>query len=186
MSPLPIPLKRLTSEHNFLPFDCGDKDLNSFFVDDAIRYQNELLAVTYYLETKEETVLFFSLLNDKITAIDTEKSFWRRLKGVFPYSKHRKDYPAVKIGRLGVNTKFQNSDLKFGTHILDYIKYWMIAENKTGCRFITVDAYRDAVNFYLKNGFMFMGRKEKVNYEKGKSDTIALYFDLMQIKYENS
>ena len=183
MSFLSIPLKRLTQDHRFLPFDCGDDDLNSFLLDNAIQYQNELLAVTYYLETKDDTVLFFSLSNDKITAIDSEKSFWRKVKNLFPHPKHRKDYPAVKIGRLGVNKKFQNNGSKLGTHILDYIKYWMIIENKTGCRFITVDAYRNAVPFYSKNGFLFMGKEEKKNYETGKSDTVAMYFDLMKIKF---
>jgi hypothetical protein len=57
----------------------------------------------------------------------------------------------------------------------------MISENKTGCRFITVDAYQSAVPFYLKNGFLFMGSQERLRYELQKGDTVAMYFDLMQI-----
>ena len=57
----------------------------------------------------------------------------------------------------------------------------MVSENKTGCRFITVDAYLSAVPFYLKNGFLFMGREEQLRYELRKGDTVAMYFDLMQI-----
>lgn len=178
-----IPLKRLTAGHQFLPFDCGDGDLNDFLLTNAIEYQKELLAVTYYLETADETVLFFSLSNDKITAIETNNSFWKRIKKLFPYSKHRRDYPAVKIGRLAVHKSFQHSGANLGTHILDYIKHWMISDNKTGCRFITVDAYRTAVPFYLKNGFSFMGSEEKKRYEKGKGDTVAMYFDLMNIQF---
>lgn len=176
-----IPLKRLTTENNILPFDCGDDDLNEFLLVNAIQYQKQLLAVTYYLETDNETVVFFSLSNDKITAIENNKSFWRKIRNLFPHSKHRKDYPAVKIGRLGVDKKFQSSGTRMGSHILDYIKYWMITDNKTGCRFITVDAYRNSVSFYLKNGFSFMGKDEKDRYENGKDDTIAMYFDLMSI-----
>ncbi len=176
-----IPLKRLTTEHNILPFDCGDSDLNEFLLENAIQYQKELLAVTYYLETDNETVLFFSLSNDKITAIEHHKSFWRKIRNLFPHSKHRKDYPAVKIGRLAVNKKYQGTGTKLGSHILDCIKYWMITENKTGCRFITVDAYRNSVPFYLKNGFSFMGKDEENRYKNENDDTIALYFDLMKI-----
>ena len=41
----------------------------------------------------------------------------------------------------------------------------MITENKTGCCFITVDAYATAVGFYMKNGFRFLGEKERKGYE---------------------
>ncbi len=177
-----IPLKRLTEDHQFLPFDCGDSDLNEFLLVNAKQYQEELLAVTYYLETDSETVLFFSLSNDKITSIETKKSFWRRIRNLFPHAKHRKDYPAVKIGRLGVHKKFQHTGANLGSHILDYIKDWMVNDNKTGCRFLTVDAYVNAVPFYQKNGFLFMGSEEQERYEKGKGDTIAMYFDLITIK----
>ena len=43
------------------------------------------------------------------------------------------------------------------------------------------DAYLSAVPFYLKNGFLFMGREEQLRYELRKGDTVAMYFDLMQI-----
>ena len=58
----------------------------------------------------------------------------------------------------------------------------MVNDNKTGCRFITVDAYVDVVPFYQKNGFLFMGAEERKRYEKGKGDTVAMYFDLFSIK----
>lgn len=57
----------------------------------------------------------------------------------------------------------------------------MITDNKTGCRFITVDAYMKAVPFYIENGFKFMGVAEKKRYEEGKKDTIALYYDLFEL-----
>ena len=57
----------------------------------------------------------------------------------------------------------------------------MITDNKTGCRFITVDAYMKAVPFYIENGFKFMGEAETKRYEEGKKDTIALYYDLYEL-----
>ena len=77
--------------------------------------------------------------------------------------------------------KYQHQQKSWGAFILNYIKRWMISENKTGCRFITVDAYQSAVRFYLKNGFLFMGSQERLRYELQKGDTVAMYFDLMQI-----
>ena len=45
-----LPFERLSGSHAILPFDCGDEDINDFFVSQAMRYQKELLAVTYFLE----------------------------------------------------------------------------------------------------------------------------------------
>ena len=64
-----MPFKRLTTEHEILPFDCGDEDLNNYLAFDALNYQKQLLSVTYFLENDNETVLFFSLSNDKIAAM---------------------------------------------------------------------------------------------------------------------
>ncbi|MCQ2606817.1 MAG: GNAT family N-acetyltransferase [Bacteroidales bacterium] len=177
-----MPFKRLTEGHSFCQFDCGDSDLNSFLLDDAINYQKQLLSVTYYVDTADKTVLFFSLSNDKITAVENSNGFWRKIKLLFPHSKHRKDYPAVKIGRFAVHKDFQHTNVHWGTMVLDFIKQWMIESNKTGCRFITVDAYASAVPFYLKNGFNFMGTQEKLRYEKGDNEIIAMYYDLMNLQ----
>ena len=64
--------ERLTLQHEFLPFDCGDEDLNEYLYQNAKEYQRQLLAVTYYLQNGEDTILFFSLLNDKIDREITE------------------------------------------------------------------------------------------------------------------
>lgn len=179
-----ISFERLSADHAFLPFDCGDNDLNDFLLSQAKDYQEQLLAVTYYWESKNGTVLYFTLSNDKVTAMEFTNSFWRKVKSLFPHSKHRKDYPAVKIGRLAVDKRFQNTGDNWGTTVLNYIKKWMVADNKTGCRFITVDAYLSAVPFYLKNGFLFMGSNERQRFETKSSATIAMYFDLKKIANE--
>ncbi len=165
-------------------FDCGNEDLNNYLLNDAKPYQKQLLAVTYYAASAEDIIFFFTLSNDKVTALETKNSFWRRVKSLFPHSKHRKDYPAVKIGRFGVNRKYQHSGLHIGTDVLGSIKKWMVDNNKTGCRFITVDAYLDAVPFYQKNGFNFMGNNEKVRYESKSGPTVSMYFDLMNVVEE--
>lgn len=182
-------LKRLTPEHVMLPFDCGDDDLNEFCVKDSYFYQKQLLAVTYYIESESETVLFFSLINDKMSAIELSKSFWRKVKSSLPHEKHRRDYPAVKIGRLAVGKKFQSSDEHWGSQVIEFIKSWMVDNNKTGCRFITVDAYKQAVPFYQKNDFDFMGKEEQQRFEADKdapenNGTYAMYFDLSKLMDE--
>ena len=48
-------------------------------------------------------------------------------------------------------------------------------DNKAGCRFLTVDAYLDAVPFYVKNKFQVMSS------EDNDPHTRLMYFDLMNI-----
>ena len=69
---------------------------------------------------------------------------------------------------------------------MNFIKVWMVSDNKTGCCFITVDAYPKAVPFYLKNGFKFLGKDEELRYNEYLSNpdletTIAMYFNLKDI-----
>ena len=62
----------------------------------------------------------------------------------------------------------------FGT-CFHFIYVFMIIENKTDCRFLTVDVYAAAVSFYDKNGFI------PLNNEDVDSATRLLYFDLNDI-----
>ena len=46
-------------------------------------------------------------------------------------------------------------------------------DNKTGCRFITVDAYIEAIPFYLKKSFL-----ELTKNDEDATHTRLLYYDL--------
>lgn len=54
--------ERLDLEHEFLPFDCDDTDLNDYLLTSAKDYQKQLLAVTYYMADSSETILFFQFI----------------------------------------------------------------------------------------------------------------------------
>ena len=163
---------RLTQEHYFKPFDCGEGDLNEFLLQDSKQYAKGLLAVTYVIEDEESTVAFFYLSNDRISLSESDKATWRRIRASFPHRKHRSDFPAVKIGRLGVNVNAQHKHI--GTDILDFVKQTFITYNRTGCCFVTVDALLSAVPFYEQNGFKPL-RKENVG------ETVPMYYDLTQL-----
>ena len=96
-------------------------------------------------------------------------------------------YPAVLIGRLGVNCDLKNNHI--GTEMMDFIKSWFIDPlNKTGCRFIVVDAYKDedCMSYYLKNGFNYLfssDEQEALNIYNDENKTLEtrfMYFDLIQ------
>jgi hypothetical protein len=167
---------RLTDDYVFKSFDCGNQDLNDFLLSDSKHYLKRLLSVTYILETEDDIVAYFSVSNDKISIPESDKATWRKIKKIFPHSKHRTDYPAVKIGRLGVSIKYQQ--LKFGSNILDFIKEMFVTNNRTGCSFITVDALREAIPFYQKNNFLFL---DKSSIEDMSKETCLMYYNLSEL-----
>jgi predicted GNAT family N-acyltransferase len=168
-------LIRLTPDHQFKPFNCGDDDLNDFFVNASIPHLNSLLAVTYVIENETETICFFSLLNDKISVSDVpqkEQNKWG-FKFFSKTGKQYKSHPSVKIGRYAVTNSFRNKGI--GREVMNYIKYLFTDNNRTGCRFITVDAYADSIGFYEKMGFKFMTKSDRDESER------HMYFDLISL-----
>lgn len=168
--------RQIEADTEIKPFDCGDSDLNGFLFDDAKNYLDAMLAVTYLLEDNDadRTVAYYCLLNDKIELDPDEKSKWNKLNRKIPNNKRYHAYPAVKIGRLGVSREYANKHI--GQMVLMQIKMIFSRMTLSGCRFITVDAYSNAVPFYEKCGFHCLSDKD-VN-----EPTRAMYFDLMYYK----
>jgi GNAT superfamily N-acetyltransferase len=158
---------QVLNKNDSLNFVCNDKDLEEFFNRDAIHYQEKLIAKVYYWVMDNIPIVMFSVSNDSIKFQDRDKrqSFFK--KGEF------NTFPAVKIGRLGVNKDYQSGGI--GTQAMDYIKSMFVIKNKTGCRFITLDAYNkdDTLRFYQRNGFQFYHDKDK------NKQTRIMYFDLL-------
>ena len=144
---------RLTQEHLMKSFDCGNADLNDFLLNDAKAYASHLLAVTYLLENDTELLAFFSVSNDRISINESDKATWRKIKKEFPHSKHRSDYPAVKIGRLGVDKNHQNEHI--GRLLVNFVKDTFITNNRTGCAFVTVDALKKPSRFIKRTDSSF-------------------------------
>lgn len=170
---------RLSPGHIFKPFDCGDDDLNSFLLNDSIEQQENLFSVTYIIENETETIAFFTLLNDKVVYTEEEisKNAWKKRVGEHvPYEKRGfESFPAMKIGRFGVTSTLQKSGI--GRTIIDYIKTLFVTNNRTGCRFITVDAYKDSIGFYKKNLFDFFPPISSED-EVEDDDTALMFYDL--------
>lgn len=132
--------------------------------------------MTYILEVDDAIVAYFSVSNDKIAIPERDKATWRKIKSLFPHSKHRSDYPAVKIGRLAVSKDYKQ--LGIGADILNFVKKMFVTNNRTGCCFVTVDALIEAIPFYLHNGFSYLKPSEKNDLHE---ETVSLYFNLAQM-----
>jgi len=167
---------KLTSDTPIPPFKCIDKDLNDFLVDDAKEGLNELMSVTYLLVdvSANKTVAYYTLLNDKVAYDPNNKSIWNRINRHIRNKKRRKTYPSMKIGRLAVSEEYAGMGL--GTEIIKLVKYTLITNPIAGCRFLTVDAYSCAIDFYKKNGFEFFTMLDAID------STRLMFFDLKSIK----
>ena len=112
------------------------------------------------------------------------------LQRKIPQQKRHRSYPAVLIGRLGVNKAFQGHGLNIGTQLMDALKYWFVDENnKAACRYMLVDAYNidSTINYYLKNGFKPLYKSElseKDAFGISEDDILksrVMFFDLKMI-----
>ncbi|MEG2173574.1 MAG: GNAT family N-acetyltransferase [Desulfovibrionaceae bacterium] len=144
--------------------DDDDHDLDDFIRDDAERHLRDKMAVTYgvfFPETifAREPLAFFTLQNDALKI---------QSQG-YPY----KTPPAVKIGRLGVRYDYQSKGI--GTDVLTMIKDFMLYDNRTGCRYITLDAYNNPriLTFYKRNGFHLLKEPQPQRRQE------SMYFDLL-------
>src|SRR5690349_18214025 len=99
------------------------------------------MAVTYaFLDEQDGRVIaFFSVSNDSIKRDLAPRTAWDRIVSAIQRPKRYSSMPTCKIGRIGVCHKTQSK--KIGTQVLDYLKASFTINNKTGCRFLIVDAY---------------------------------------------
>jgi len=167
---------RLNNDTEIKPFESSDDDLNGFLLNDAKDYVASLLSVTYAIQSDTETVAYYCLSNDRLSQNIDEKSMWNKINRLISNKKRRKSYPAVKIGRLAVSKKYANMGV--GTAIIKTIRelYVDASLQHAGCRFIIVDAYKNALPFYEKNGFRYLTEKDE------KDATRIMYLDLKAVE----
>lgn len=184
-------LCELTSPEELEGFSCGDQDLDDFFTNDCFHYAKQLLGKSYCYKLDEKpngVVCAFTLSNASIRVDDLPNARRKKIESGIPHAKSLKDYPAVLVGRLAVSEKFHSRHI--GSDVLEFIKYWFIdPNNKTGCRFVTVDAYNTpgTLAFYEHNGFkpVFSSDQQEKTYRHIQQDvqlkTRFMYFDLLPL-----
>ena len=176
------------------PFNCGENDLDEFFAKDCLINQSRLLGKTYLFCLKEQPetiVTAFSLSNDSIRLTNriTDEYKEQFLDDTDLHDKSLKRFPAVLIGRLGTNKDFAGQG--YGTAIMDFIKVLFRTNNRTGCRFLIVDALNrtETLHYYEKNDFRYLIADERLEAKymgivvgRLPLNTRLMYFDLLKIK----
>ena len=178
-----------------LGFLVVTKTLTIFFTNDCFAYDKQLLGKTYCYKLDQEPhsiVCAFTLANAGIRVSDLPNARRKKVEANIPHAKSLKDYPAVLVARLGVSLSFRSNHI--GSDVLENIKYWFLDPyNKTGCRYVLVDAYNSpsTIRFYESNGFatVFSSEEQEKEYrqiaEERPLNTRLMYFDLMPLAKDN-
>ncbi|MCM1452133.1 MAG: GNAT family N-acetyltransferase [Clostridium sp.] len=180
--------------HHCNVFTCGASDLDEFLYKDSMAYENDLMGKTYCWLLKDDDtnmVGYVTLANAGIQTTHLQNNPKRHLNKNIAYNKQGRTYPAVLIGRIAVSKEYQGREYRVGTQMMDFIKKWFMAyDNKTGCRYVLVDAVNDSrtLSYYERNGFKPLFRREedeKDFYHVKEEDdlkTRMYYFDLLLLK----
>lgn len=141
----------LSKKHDLTNFKCESDDLNDFLKNDALRQQDLNINITQLAICDGEIIGFVSILSDalKIKSID-DACLKEKMKKELNIIGGDNVLPAVKIGRFAIDEKYANKGL--GSYIFRNVllSILQLSKTKLGIRFITVEAYARAFNFYVK------------------------------------
>ena len=145
----------LASDDPISRFDCNIDEYNDYLTQEALRSQNDHIALTWLLRDKADKGIaaYMSLIADAIKLSTSEKEL------------HHLDYPfktvsAMKIAKLAVSAMYQGKYKGIGSFMIASAISIGRTCNKTlfACRFLTVDAdvehNESVLDFYRKNGFL--------------------------------
>ena len=140
-------------------FTCKDEDITEFFTQDYADYAYQLLGKSYCFVKSDtsEIVCAFTVANSSVKVDSLPPSLRNKINRKIPNAKRRPQYPAVLVGQLAVSDLFSGHHV--GDELLDFIKSWFIDPlNKTGCRYVIVDAvnHPKVFDYYQRNGFKFL------------------------------
>ena len=178
-------------------FTCKDEDITEFFTQDYADYAYQLLGKSYCFVKPDtsEIVCAFTVANSSVKVDSLPSNLRNKLNRKIPNAKRRPQYPAVLVGQLAVSDLFSGHHV--GDELLDFIKSCFIDPlNKTGCRYVIVDAvnHPKVFEYYQRNGFKFLFSSDKEEWtflhNKGLEPatpvepmkTRLMYFDLIYLR----
>lgn len=177
----------LNENTNLNQFNCKINDLAEFLKEDALKQNSYMMNTTYVVSYKNKVIAFYTVSVDTIPRKNLPKKYKKMFKdkNIFYNS-----YPALKLGRLGVDRNYDNKGL--GSFLLKKVITLGIKLSKeVGLRFVSIDAYIGAYKFYEKNYCEHIFNEDKIKnklkeYETLKSKnnkradnmTLPMFYDL--------
>lgn len=157
----PLEIRQIEPGDRLTGLSLGDQKytpLKTFLQKHAKAYHSKSLAKTYAafdLTAGSKVAGYVTLVCGEIV-LEGENSLLDEPDVDYRY----KSYPALKIARLAVDTRYRNRDV--GSTLVDLALGTAkeIICPAAGCRFMAVDSKKDAVAFYLKQGFTLLDTPE--------------------------
>lgn len=162
-----LEVKELTSPDQLSGFECSDPDLDDYLHNAALNAFYEGTSKTHLVYYNSSLVGFFSLATD---IIKDDHLIEEDVKpGFDPHN-----YPAIKIARLATHKDWGGRGIGPFMVKQSMAIAIVISRRYAGCRFITVDAYKERVTFYQKYGFKLVESTKNKNNPK-------LYFNHIEL-----
>lgn len=157
VEPRQISYEKLSDCHSGLikTFQNQESDLVAFLCEDALENQKRGVSVTYLFFVQDagerKFAGYITLLSDSIEIRQNKE-----LQSAFENKGiGYKTLPALKIGRMATDTRFQRRGVATAMIKLA-ISLALDTSVVVGCRFLIVDAKGAAEEFYFKNGFRLL------------------------------
>lgn len=147
-----------TGHVDFLP-------LKTFIKNDALQYQDHLIAQTYVAVGSDGSAhsgRIMAYITVTCSEIDITDNYAIENGLASRYYNHM---PAVKIARLATDTAFQGNGLATELILLVIALVQDTIIPATGCRFLVVDSKHKSVDFYQRFGFQLLDEKQLENPE---------------------
>ena len=178
-------------KHDLRQFSCEIQDLNDFLIEESTKQKEVMLNATYLALYEDKIIGYFTLSTDTIKISNLKGDYEKKFKDK---DVNYKVFPAMKIGRFGVDKKFENKGI--GRFLFQSIVLFALKVSiQIGFRFITIESYVTAYEFYKKMFCKDALEKEKIKNKlkefnnlitKNKQDkafkiTILVFFDLYEV-----
>ncbi|MDE1861993.1 MAG: GNAT family N-acetyltransferase [Thaumarchaeota archaeon] len=135
---------------DFTEYDGSDPlEIHAFYYNDLRLYQESKLSTARFVKYKDEIVGYFTV---SMNAIELDKlGKDEKVKGATP-----KKYPAMLIGRMGVDKKYRGRGI--GSEILLFCRGLAIeTSHEIACRYVILHTTEARAHFYRRSGFVRSG-----------------------------
>jgi len=160
-------------------FDCGNNELNDFLRTDEVKdFDKEHLGKTTLVYCSGELVAYYT-----IYAGSLERAYVQKHGSLSKATTmHVKSIPAIIIGRLAVDCKWQRRGV--GKAILERVMMYAVDNScHLGIRLILVQAKLDAAAFYEKVGFVAVPAELKEEAKRIRmKGTRTLFLDIDKVR----
>lgn len=144
-----LKIRRLAQEDFVKAFACGDHPLDSYLKRHAwISQEQNLIGVTYVAVAEDHpkiVVGYYTLATGDVPRDSLPTDITKDLP-------RYQNLPVALLARLAVDRRFQGSGL--GKNLLRHaFENVLNLSRQVGCRYVIVDAYATALEWYAKYGF---------------------------------